>query len=105
MAAFQAARGANILRTSAGETRTGQMQLPPLVDRGKGRDIFNTWTLTDDEAKKLQTYYDKYTAYLTWNASTANKYTSTEAPSHCLTYLLAHLSVSVRKMAPGDLQR
>jgi len=31
----------------------------------KGRDIFNTWTLTDEDAKKLQTYYDKYTAYLT----------------------------------------
>lgn len=31
----------------------------------KGRDIFNTWTLTDEDAKKLKTYYDKYTAYLT----------------------------------------
>lgn len=31
----------------------------------KGRDIFNTWTLTDEDATKLQTYYDKYTAYLT----------------------------------------
>lgn len=30
----------------------------------KGRDIFNTWALTTDEAKVLQTYYDKYEAYV-----------------------------------------
>ncbi|XP_073722699.1 uncharacterized protein [Misgurnus anguillicaudatus] len=30
----------------------------------KGRDIFNTWTLTTEEAKVLQTYYDKYEAYV-----------------------------------------
>ncbi|KAL0968110.1 hypothetical protein UPYG_G00262530 [Umbra pygmaea] len=31
----------------------------------KGRDVFNTWSLTEEDAKKLNTYYDKYTAYLT----------------------------------------
>ena len=31
----------------------------------KGRDVFNTWTLTADESKKLKTYYDKYSAYIT----------------------------------------
>ena len=35
----------------------------------KGRDVFNTWTLTADEAKKLKTYYDKYTAYITPKAN------------------------------------
>ena len=29
----------------------------------KGRGIFNTWTLTDEERKKLSTYYEKYEAY------------------------------------------
>lgn len=31
----------------------------------KGLDIYNTWSLSEDKAKKLQTYYDKYTAYIT----------------------------------------
>lgn len=31
----------------------------------KGQDIYNTWSLSKDEAKKLQTYYDKYAAYIT----------------------------------------
>ena len=31
----------------------------------KGRDVYNTWTLGADDAKKLSTYYDKYTEYLT----------------------------------------
>lgn len=31
----------------------------------KGRDVFNTWTLEGDEAKKLGTYYNKYTEYIT----------------------------------------
>lgn len=35
----------------------------------KGCDVFNTWTLTADEAKKLKTYYDKYTAYITPKAN------------------------------------
>lgn len=30
----------------------------------KGRDIFNTWTLTTEAAKVLKTYYDKYEAYV-----------------------------------------
>ena len=35
----------------------------------KGRDISNTWTLTNDEAKKLATYYDGFSAYLTPKAN------------------------------------
>uniref|UniRef100_A0A3P9K9H2 Gypsy retrotransposon integrase-like protein 1 n=1 Tax=Oryzias latipes TaxID=8090 RepID=A0A3P9K9H2_ORYLA len=35
----------------------------------KGRDVYNTWNLTADEAKKLQTYYDKYTEYITPKAN------------------------------------
>lgn len=35
----------------------------------KGRDVYNTWTLTGDDAKKLKTYYDKYTAYITPKAN------------------------------------
>ncbi|KAK7877179.1 hypothetical protein WMY93_032102 [Mugilogobius chulae] len=31
----------------------------------KGRDVYDTWTLTADEAQKLKTYYDKYAAYIT----------------------------------------
>ena len=31
----------------------------------KGRDVYNTWTLGADDVKKLSTYYDKYTEYLT----------------------------------------
>ena len=30
----------------------------------KGRDIYNTWELTADEGKKLDTYYAKYEAYV-----------------------------------------
>ncbi len=30
----------------------------------KGRDIFNTWTLSADEAKILKSYYDRFTAYV-----------------------------------------
>ena len=30
----------------------------------KGRDIFNTWTLTVDEAKLLKSYYDRFEAYV-----------------------------------------
>ena len=30
----------------------------------KGRDIYNTWTLADKAKKKLQTYYDKFEAYV-----------------------------------------
>ncbi len=33
--------------------------------REKGQDIYNTWKFSEEEAKKLQTYYDKYTAYIT----------------------------------------
>jgi len=28
----------------------------------KGRDVYKTWMLTGDKAKKLQTYYNKYNA-------------------------------------------
>lgn len=31
----------------------------------KGQDIYNTWSLSEDEAKKLQRYYDKYAPYIT----------------------------------------
>ena len=30
----------------------------------KDRDIYNTWKLTAEEAKKLDTYYTKYEAYV-----------------------------------------
>lgn len=30
----------------------------------KGRDIHNTWTLTEDESKTLKAYYDRYEAYV-----------------------------------------
>ncbi|XP_048582323.1 uncharacterized protein LOC116604046 [Nematostella vectensis] len=30
----------------------------------KGRDIFQTWTLEEGDEKKLNTYYDKYEAYV-----------------------------------------
>ena len=30
----------------------------------KGRDIFNTWTVTDAQAKQLKTYYEKFKAYV-----------------------------------------
>lgn len=30
----------------------------------KGRDIFNTWSLSADEAKVLKSYYDRFTAYV-----------------------------------------
>jgi len=29
-----------------------------------GRDIFNTWQLSDEEVKQLKTYYDKYEAHV-----------------------------------------
>lgn len=35
----------------------------------KGRDISNTWNLTEDEAKVLQTYYNGFTTYLTPKAN------------------------------------
>ena len=31
----------------------------------KGRDIRNTWTLSDKEGKRLQTFYCKFEAYVT----------------------------------------
>ncbi|KAL1276716.1 hypothetical protein QQF64_036339 [Cirrhinus molitorella] len=30
----------------------------------RGRDIYNTWTLTEANAKLLNTYYDKFEAYV-----------------------------------------
>lgn len=30
----------------------------------RGRDIYDTWTLTDDERKVLNTYYERYEAYV-----------------------------------------
>ena len=30
----------------------------------KGRDIYNTWTLTGDESKKLKTYYEKFESHV-----------------------------------------
>ena len=30
----------------------------------KGRDVYNTWTLTNDEKKKLDTYYQRFKAYV-----------------------------------------
>ncbi|XP_026054529.1 uncharacterized protein K02A2.6-like [Carassius auratus] len=30
----------------------------------KGRDVYNTWTLSADESKKLQSYYDKFEEYV-----------------------------------------
>lgn len=35
----------------------------------KGRDISNTWNLTEDDAKSLKTYYDGFSAYLTTKAN------------------------------------
>ena len=29
-----------------------------------GRDVYNTWTLTNDEKKKLDTYYQRFKAYV-----------------------------------------
>jgi len=31
----------------------------------KGRDINNTWAITEDDAKLLKTYYDRFSTYLT----------------------------------------
>lgn len=39
------------------------------------------------------------------HTNTTNNCTSTEVPSRCLTYLLAHLSAFVMKTDHGDLQR
>ena len=33
----------------------------------KGRDIYNTWTLTGDESKKLKTYYEKFESHVNQN--------------------------------------
>ena len=30
----------------------------------KGRDIYNTWTLTEAESKALKTYYDRFEVYV-----------------------------------------
>ncbi|XP_056880704.1 uncharacterized protein LOC130521067 isoform X1 [Takifugu flavidus] len=30
----------------------------------KGRDVYNTWTLTEEERKVLKTYYDRFQAYV-----------------------------------------
>ena len=30
----------------------------------KGRDIYNTWELTADEVKKLETYYTRFETYV-----------------------------------------
>ena len=30
----------------------------------KGREVYNTWTLTNDEAKKLSTYYERFEAHV-----------------------------------------
>lgn len=35
----------------------------------KGRDVFNTWTLTEDERKELKTYYDRFETYVTPKAN------------------------------------
>ena len=35
----------------------------------KGRDISNTWEITEDEAILLETYYDGFSAYLTPTAN------------------------------------
>ncbi|KAL6455152.1 hypothetical protein MHYP_G00364050 [Metynnis hypsauchen] len=35
----------------------------------KGRDVFNTWTLTADERKLLTTYYDRFETYVTPKAN------------------------------------
>ena len=32
--------------------------------RDKGRDIYNTWELTADEVKKLETYYTRFDTYV-----------------------------------------
>ena len=32
--------------------------------RDKGRDIYNTWELTADEVKKLETYYTRFETYV-----------------------------------------
>ena len=35
----------------------------------KGRDVYNTWTITEDQGKKLDTYYNRYKAYITPKAN------------------------------------
>lgn len=40
----------------------GDVRLSPFADWGESD---NTWTLKEDEAKKLQKYHDKYTECLT----------------------------------------
>lgn len=35
----------------------------------KGPDVYHTWTLTADDAKKLKTCYDKYAEYITPKAN------------------------------------
>ncbi len=37
--------------------------------RDKGRDISNTWTIAEDDAELLKTYYNGFTAYLKLKAS------------------------------------
>ena len=47
-----------------GKTEEQQCNYLMIWVGNKGRDIYNTWTLEEDEAKKLQTYYDKFEAYV-----------------------------------------
>ena len=35
----------------------------------KGCDVYNTWTITEDQGKKLDTYYNRYKAYITPKAN------------------------------------
>ena len=40
----------------------------------KGREIYSTWELGAEEAKKLNTYYTKYEAYVKPKSSSTRKY-------------------------------
>ena len=57
---------------------SGPLKLKPEEDKcsylliwvgEKGRDVYNTWTLGDDERKKLKTFYDKFEGYVTPKAN------------------------------------
>ena len=72
----------------------------------KGRDIFNTRTLSFDETKKLKTYFDKYKSYVKPKTNPLfcryKFYNRIQEPTEPLDQLITDLKLLVKDCDFGD---
>ena len=73
----------------------------------KGRDIYNTWVLDDDDKKKLKPHYDKFAAYVRPKLNpvfTRYKFNNEVQGTHSIEQFITKLKLLAKDCAFGDYE-